>query len=829
MSAVAAAPPPVYLGRPPELWERAGAAYRAWWARHPGLARGLGRMVWACYLVAIPLLLLALLLIPRLAIAMVPGLFAAMGLVIMTGLARTRTVSWRAVGTMYGVGIWCAFAVAVATGWVGGAGGLSPEDDGASIALAAFVEEPGKLIPLAVVALVAPGRVRRLAAADWALLGYAAGLGFTVAEDSVRRLRGPGLLEALLGESGFSYSPNPWTLGSYADWDGAIAVGHQVHTMIVTMAVGLGIALWRAGSVRAGASLRPARRVAAVVLPVLALAQVTADHAGWNAHEDAPGWMDGDAEGLPWWVRLLWTVGGQGNLAIPVSVVLLGCCLLVDAYRRGGARERGLTLPGAPAVRLPVLAGVPGPLQAALIAVMALAQFTWSDLVVVWSAYGDRRRGVIAAMWQGRATAVQVRGVRADAMGAVTPGREPGARRRFRLVALAVTAAGLLWVVYGLWIAESIGGLLGVENDSVFFAGLLEGLWQWWDGLGWPGQVFMIAMGVFFIMAFGGSFALAMGATGVAAWGLSHGRGLAALLRDPRGAFMGYVTTVTPGQLCLDTLDFLLTFVPGGALGRATHWALGAPAAALAEARAIRASADFVEQQINFAAHAQVEAATRAAETRLEQLASRYGYTTSDFTLERVEGTIESLRNSGVSERETKALERVADAVSSGRGSVRRLAEYAGERGGEQVLNREGYRIPDAFHSVPPPAPGAGKGRLDGLAVSPRGDEVVIPEYKGGTAAYNPRRTYALDELGAPPAAQGTPDYVMDRMLQDKRVPQYFHDNPGLWESVKDGRTSMRTDVFETPGPGRTSRVRTTGFSPSPSFIAKLEQKIAKL
>ena len=79
MSAVAAAPPPVYLGRPPELWERAGAAYRAWWARHPGLARGLGRMVWACYLVAIPLFLLALLVIPRLTAAKVPGLFAAFG------------------------------------------------------------------------------------------------------------------------------------------------------------------------------------------------------------------------------------------------------------------------------------------------------------------------------------------------------------------------------------------------------------------------------------------------------------------------------------------------------------------------------------------------------------------------------------------------------------------------------------------------------------------------------------------------------------------------------------------------------------------------------
>ena len=91
----------MYLGRPPEPRERAGAAYRTWWSRHPGLARGLGRMVWACY-------------------------------------------------------------------------------------------------------LVAPGRARRFAAADWALLGYAAGLGFTVAEDSVRRLRQPGLLEALLGGSGLS-------------------------------------------------------------------------------------------------------------------------------------------------------------------------------------------------------------------------------------------------------------------------------------------------------------------------------------------------------------------------------------------------------------------------------------------------------------------------------------------------------------------------------------------------------------------------------------------------------------------------------------------------
>lgn len=119
---------------------------------------------------------------------------------------------------------------------------------------------------------------------------------------------------------------------------------------------------------------------------------------------------------------------------------------------------------------------------------------------------------------------------------------------------------------------------LGVKGDNVFFAGLLEGLAQWWDSLGWAGQVLMTALGVMLIvmliMVLGGSFALAMGATGVMAWGLSHGQGLAALARDPRNAVMGYVTTVAPGRLCLDVLD-LLTFIPGSAFGRTGRWAAG--------------------------------------------------------------------------------------------------------------------------------------------------------------------------------------------------------------------------------------------------------------
>ena len=81
-----------------------------------------------------------------------------------------------------------------------------------------------------------------------------------------------------------------------------------------------------------------------------------------------------------------------------------------------------------------------------------------------------------------------------------------------------------------------------------------------------------------------------------------------------------------------------------------------------------------------------------------------------------------------MSKRDPKELERVADAVSNGHSDVRRLAEYAGERGGEQMLNREGRHIPEAFHSVQPrylvggrgekPRGWAGDGRHDVLPLS---------------------------------------------------------------------------------------------------------------
>ena len=119
----------------------------------------------------IVLLVVAVLVVPRLAVALKPvvWMLACLGVVVL--LSRTRTGSWRAVSVMFSVSVPWALVVAEATVLVAAGGGMTTSDDGTGIALAAFVEEPGKLVPLVVVALVAPGRVRRLAAVDWALLG----------------------------------------------------------------------------------------------------------------------------------------------------------------------------------------------------------------------------------------------------------------------------------------------------------------------------------------------------------------------------------------------------------------------------------------------------------------------------------------------------------------------------------------------------------------------------------------------------------------------------------------------------------------------------------
>lgn len=415
---------------PPEAWQRVQWAWQRWLSRHEGLARGLLRLSRISQRITIVLLVVAVLVVPRLAAAMVPTLWMLACLGVMVLLSRTRTISWRAVSVMFSVSVPWALVVAKATELVAASGGMSTSDDGTSIALAAFVEEPGKLVPLVVVALVAPGRARRLAAVDWALLGYAAGAGFTAAEDGARRLAPQGMLASLLGgDKGLDYSLNAWTAGSFRLWnsDGLLgrfmagggpsplAVGHHVSTMTVAMAVGLGIVLWRTG--------RPLGRVVAWVLPAVALVQVVVDHAAYNASVaslTSVSWLDSD-DPVVYWLGAVWQVSGRGNNAIAYSVVLFGLCLLADARRRLRTGALGVTAGEAP--RAPSVTAIGGPafVRAPIEAVAALVAYSYSDLVVIARGYADRRMTRSQRMIEGRLTAAQVMETRRDAMAATTP------------------------------------------------------------------------------------------------------------------------------------------------------------------------------------------------------------------------------------------------------------------------------------------------------------------------------------------------------------------------------------------------------------------------
>ena len=143
---------------------------------------------------------------------------------------------WWCVGVAWGGGV-----VGVSLCW-GGRRGRSAGAEGSGRAVAVFLEESGKLVPLRILVVFAPGWVRRLAAIDWALLGFTSGVAFTAYEDSLRQIA---LQRSIFGvfDRGLTYSLNPWASGGFVSSDGvAVSSGHHIWTATTAMGVGLGIA-----------------------------------------------------------------------------------------------------------------------------------------------------------------------------------------------------------------------------------------------------------------------------------------------------------------------------------------------------------------------------------------------------------------------------------------------------------------------------------------------------------------------------------------------------------------------------------------------------------
>ena len=809
---------PVYRGVPSERWQEAASAYRRWWSRHSGLSSALSLVMRGAYAIMIPLLVAALFIVPRLAYAAVPAAFMAICLMVVALLARTRTISWRSVVIMYGVGAVWSLIVAMIMSSVRTGAGLSVMGNGMSIALTIALDVLSPLVPLVLVVFLAPGRMRRLAASDWALLGFAAGAGLTAVKDGIRALEESSMLASILGNGRLPFSFNPWTSGSMTQEDSnVLAVSNQVSTANITMAVALAITLWRLKDSPAfeGARNLVWLRIVAWILPAVVILQSVSDHATYIAriaqqlgHSDSGG-------GFPALLMFLWRVNGGGLSAIPLSVILMAACLLLDAHRRAYAGVHGWTVAGAPAPRYPNLTEAPPFVRALIVSVVALANFTWGDLAVTWGAYGDLRQGRLYAMRAGRATAEQVRGVRADAMEATTPGAEPNARQGFRLGILVVSVVlFLLCCMYEVRTVWQLAPELKETEDDLFLSALPRLFSQWWSGLSGT-QGLLYAIGALAAVAMSLSLVLTLGAPGRR---ISTAPSSSSLLR--------HLVTLTPGQACLALLDFAMTYMPRSALSASPAGGGTDLAAELSVNRRIRGAESFSESQALFTARTKRQVAVEADIARLRKLAESLGVVDIEaLEPSRIDETVADLADSQV----VGEMRDLAASVSEQQAEILGLTRRLNTGNGEQFAILEGLRITDAFRGSaidqrPVDSP------VHALGLSSGGAQLVVVEYQGAAPTIDDD-----DETDIPPrrlpgrAAHKSADNVLEQMASDERVTRFFHESPDLWQALKEGRAGLEANVLYTPIPGMTYRAGSAPLAVTPELIKAVDTAIGAL
>ncbi|WP_146032370.1 hypothetical protein [Actinomyces qiguomingii] len=184
------------------------------------------------------------------------------------------------------------------------------------------------------------------------LLALAAGAGFTIAEDTARRLPAPGMLASLLGERRITYGLNPFTSGAFSLPDSGLiglltgddhggstmVVGHQTSTMLVACAIAISITLWRNPTTTRHATTRltgrmVARRLLAWTPAALAGLVVITDHAAYNATAASYSWVE-SGQGIPDWMILAWAAAGRGHAQPWLAAIAFIICLLIDVHHR---------------------------------------------------------------------------------------------------------------------------------------------------------------------------------------------------------------------------------------------------------------------------------------------------------------------------------------------------------------------------------------------------------------------------------------------------------------------------------------------------------------
>ncbi|MEP6479639.1 MAG: hypothetical protein ABJB03_09630 [Rhodoglobus sp.] len=556
-----------------EWWEVLSARIREGIARHPVAARRVRRTVVIIQLSFIVLALPTMLLVSATADQVGWVLVELLPLAILFWLARTKTIGWKLVSVVFTASMLFAPFVATVELWAGQFWGAFSFSNGISVGIAGFFEEAGKLIPLAVLAIVATGRVRRFATVDWMLVGYACGAGFAATEQAARATQytHPSIGLALAIADGVNLGPvvsvNPFLVAS-SDNDSGLSPGHAVWTAFIAGSIGIGIYLWR--------RYRGTRaRWFGWALPLLAAHAAISDHMLYNASGNAEAGDTWGFFGLPWTSTLSWFALGRGYGVPILAFLVFLVALALDVERRRAAAASaapGVIYParvGERTARVRAWAaaasGFAGMLRRAG-AIAATAWFQWSaDVVPALQGY-RRRAGEHwrSAQTRGRVAITAAQSARRVAMRRTVPA---GSARRFRLTAAVVTVAGLLVAfLAGLVIANLLGNVLSDPNDAIlpwkFIGGLLYDVQGWWNHLPLWAQGLVTLTAVSLIFLSGGTLAAGFLWSGVGTYSLGHANDLYLLGTDPKGSIKYYLLNTSPGDMLADAVELGFTALP---------------------------------------------------------------------------------------------------------------------------------------------------------------------------------------------------------------------------------------------------------------------------
>ena len=750
-------------------------------------------------------------------------------------LARGKTVSWGMTSGIFALSMPWAGAVGWLSFQVAAAARVPVSQTASQVVIAGVVEELAKLVPICLVAVIAPGRVRRLLIQDWLVLGVACGAGFMAVEEVARRLtyvlgNTPGLQlsKAVCPEDPEGIieciHAHTFSLWPFSDaFPGPVTyAGHAIVTGLVAVSIGLARHLWwraRHHHPAFGVALR----CAALGLPLGVLWVAIVDHMATNSRSFNISWTSdepvikawGATKGEPPWpiIGTTSSMAGSGQGRGWLLLVMLVVALLVDArVMRLGGYARTLARPGSgPGAPQGTPGGVVGRWGADVVEAAAAARARAHRLrLALTQASTTRRPRLFLQAWAEHRIARDLAARRALDAGP----------HRWATSALAATAALTgAWIIYTVVppvVSELNQRLNGLP--TLWFAGILDMLGQVWESMSPIEKAGLVLIGAIAVFLSGGSLGLAFSVGLGIASALDAARPSAKLMRDPQGTTGHYLDTHNDLQVITDTGMAAMAVIPGGKALRGAGYATKEATAAGRYAK------DIPEL---FRQREPVLQAKRASRKRLKDAIPKK-YPKTDFARRQFrKKTIPKLRREGYSAREIEQLDTLVDEASKTHKQLTDAGAKIGEAGGEKYLTEQGYHIPEEFRADNVAvnngtAPG---GWVDGMAVSPSGDEMVVSEYKGVSAqlSRNPVETRFEGK-----ALQGTPAYARDHMLSDPRFAQYFHDHPDVWEGVKSGKIRLNAKTIYTKAPDRIV-VEDRPFSLTPEVTQALQQAIDKI